>query len=468
VNSAFSQDKKFNYQANTSPSVNNKLSIYLQNNFSKKELKKVSYNHAQNNIILSFYLNEKLEVFDIDVSTKNLEIDKKLEDIFTKFPIQELNINTPSPSKKYSLQIISKDGRKSIFNCSTKIIEERGPNCKSCDTIKQFNDRKLCFAQTIQNHFYKTLNFALIKGEAKEKDSLIFISYFINTKGKLIYKKNKKDTQKTISEIKRSLNLFPEIINPAQFNNSPKKSKKSVYIYFDQKEKNISKNRFLSYSKPNSENKLSKYFYENLDSELLVNAELNEYNSDLKVHFEISPKRKLINLRTNSRSKFLENSILELLNKYPIRELNIADPHRLNSYSLIVLQHIEGKTLINCSTHISFMRTPVFRGCEHVKNNRESKKCFSEKIQKHVNHNFNVNISKDLNLKPGIVRIFGMFKIDKLNLKVKDIKVKSPHPELDKETERVLNSIPRLVSPLFSNSQPYDVRYSLPIVFAID
>lgn len=308
----------------------------------------------------------------------------------------------------------------------------------------------------------------MIKRESKEKDSLIFISYFISTKGQLIYKKNKTDTQKTISEIKRVLSLFPQKINPYLFNNSPKKIKKSAYVYFDQKNKNTIENKFLTYSKPNSENKLSKYFSENLDSELLANAELNEYNSDLKVYFEISPKRQLINLRTNSRNKLLEDSILELLNEYPIRELNISNPHRLNSYSLIVLQHIEGKTLINCSTNISFMRTPVFRGCENVKNNRESKKCFSEKIQKHVTKKFNTHISKELNLKPGVIKIYAMFKIDKLSLKVRDIKVKSQHPALDKETERVLNSIPRLVSPLFSNSQPYHVRYSLPIVFAID
>lgn len=149
MNSAFSQDKKFNYQANTSPSVNNKLSIFLQNNFSKKELKKVSYNHAQNNIILSFYLNEKLEVFDIDVSTKNPEIDKKLEDVFIKFPIQELNINTPSPSKKYSLQIISKVGKKTnsivvprSSKKNTSVVIHVTPTnnlmIKSCVLPKQF------------------------------------------------------------------------------------------------------------------------------------------------------------------------------------------------------------------------------------------------------------------------------------------------------------------------------------------
>lgn len=468
VNLTFSQAKKFDYKKYSFPNKTNELSLFLKENIKKKELKKVTFNQGINNVVLSFYLNERLEIFEIDVDTKNFTLNRKLENLLSKFPLEKLNIPKPSPGKKYSLQIIEKEGRKNVFNCSTKIIEESPVNCATCDQYKQFNDKNSCFIREVKNHIYNNIDFELIKNQSKKTDSLLFISFSVNPKGKLIYKKNKKDTEQISSEVKRVFTLFSTNLEPASFHQKAKSTKHSTFIYFDKKNRNNTDNKFLKYSNPNPGNKLSKYISDNLSKELLNCAELNDINKNLKVYFEISPKRELLNIRTNARNKLLENKIINLLRHYPIREFNIKDAHRLNSYSLIVLQYINANPTVSCSTNVSFYRAPIFPGCETSKNNQDSKKCFNEKISSHVNKNFNINASKNLNLKPGIKKIYATFVFDKLSLKLRSIKVKSPHPKLEEETKRVLNSMPRLTNPFISNSKPANVRYTLPIVFLLE
>lgn len=83
----------------------------------------------------------------------------------------------------------------------------------------------------------------------------------------------------------------------------------------------------------------------------------------------------------------------------------------------------------------------------------------------HVNTNFNTNIAANLNLPPGKKRIFVSFKINK-DGNIKNIAARAPHPDLEKETKRVLSLLPKMV-PGYQRGKPVIVPYSLPIVFTI-
>ena len=107
---------------------------------------------------------------------------------------------------------------------------------------------------------------------------------------------------------------------------------------------------------------------------------------------------------------------------------------------------------------------PVFPGCERKKNNAERKKCMSEKITKHVNKKFNVDLAADLGLS-GRQRIAVMFKIDK-NGNVTGVRARAVHPALAKEAERVVKSLPKM-KPGKQRGKAVTVPYSLPIVFQV-
>ena len=109
-------------------------------------------------------------------------------------------------------------------------------------------------------------------------------------------------------------------------------------------------------------------------------------------------------------------------------------------------------------------QVPIFPGCENLGSNEEQKKCMSEKISEYVNKNFNTGLGNELGL-TGINRIIVQFKIDKTG-NVVEARARAPHPALEEEAIRVINSIPEM-QPGKQRGEEVGVMYSLPIVFQV-
>jgi beta-lactamase regulating signal transducer with metallopeptidase domain len=108
---------------------------------------------------------------------------------------------------------------------------------------------------------------------------------------------------------------------------------------------------------------------------------------------------------------------------------------------------------------------PIFPGCEGM-TQEENKVCFSQKVQEHVGKNFNMSLAKTLNLSAGKKRLYVMFNITEKG-KVKDIKARAPHLELEKEAIRVIRLLPKM-KPGKQKGKAVKVKYSLPIMFIVD
>lgn len=108
---------------------------------------------------------------------------------------------------------------------------------------------------------------------------------------------------------------------------------------------------------------------------------------------------------------------------------------------------------------------PVYAGC-YGSTNANLKKCMSDKINYHVGSNFNQSIIKDLDLEPGLARIYVKFKINTEG-DVVDIESRGPHPALEDEATRVVGLIPSM-TPGKQRGEPVNVMYSLPIVLKVD
>lgn len=107
---------------------------------------------------------------------------------------------------------------------------------------------------------------------------------------------------------------------------------------------------------------------------------------------------------------------------------------------------------------------PVFPGCENLKSKEEQKECMSQKVNTLINKNFNMSLTKDLNLS-GIHRIFVSFKIDNTG-SIVDVVARAPHPKLQSEGIRVVNMLPRM-KPGEQRGRPIGVLYALPITIKI-
>jgi len=107
---------------------------------------------------------------------------------------------------------------------------------------------------------------------------------------------------------------------------------------------------------------------------------------------------------------------------------------------------------------------PIFPGCKGTKD--EMKTCFTKKITKFISKKFNAELAHELNLAPGIQRIFVLFKIDS-NGNIVDIKARAPHLKLKEEAIRVIELLPKM-EPGKQRGKPVNVKYSIPIVFKIE
>ncbi|MGK0250765.1 MAG: bla regulator protein BlaR1, partial [Gammaproteobacteria bacterium] len=109
-------------------------------------------------------------------------------------------------------------------------------------------------------------------------------------------------------------------------------------------------------------------------------------------------------------------------------------------------------------------KIPVYPGCDGNGDIKTSKECMSQSISAFVSSNFDTKIGKEVGLS-GTNRIFVQFKISKEG-KVTNVRSRAPHPALEKEAKRVIESLPQM-KPGMQKGQPKSVLYSLPITFKI-
>lgn len=108
--------------------------------------------------------------------------------------------------------------------------------------------------------------------------------------------------------------------------------------------------------------------------------------------------------------------------------------------------------------------SPTFSFCETLETNEERKACMSNHIAKHVNRYFNTKLAESLGL-VGRQRINVIFKINKEG-HIVDVKARAPHPALEDEAKRVIETLPQLI-PGKQKGKAVTVPYSLPIIFQV-
>lgn len=109
-------------------------------------------------------------------------------------------------------------------------------------------------------------------------------------------------------------------------------------------------------------------------------------------------------------------------------------------------------------------RVPVFPGCEKLTDNNQRRDCMSSEMGRFINRRFNTDIAGEIGLK-GSQRIYVTFVIDKKG-ELTQLQVRAPHPRLEREAERVVKMIPKML-PGIQNNKEVDVMFTLPILFNV-
>ena len=105
---------------------------------------------------------------------------------------------------------------------------------------------------------------------------------------------------------------------------------------------------------------------------------------------------------------------------------------------------------------------PLFPGCERVKKS-ERRKCFQEKIQRHIAKNFRYpEIAQEMGIQG---RVYVQFVIDKDGT-ITGIRTRGPDKNLEKEANRIIGKLPTM-TPGKQRGRPVRVPFSIPITFRL-
>ena len=105
---------------------------------------------------------------------------------------------------------------------------------------------------------------------------------------------------------------------------------------------------------------------------------------------------------------------------------------------------------------------PIFPGCEQVSKD-ERRNCFQTQINKHIKRNFRYpEIAQEMGIQG---RVFVNFIIGK-DGSIKDIKMRGPDKNLEKEAKRIISKLPKM-TPGKQRGRPVRVPFSIPIIFRL-
>ncbi|GAA4894133.1 hypothetical protein GCM10023311_18510 [Flaviramulus aquimarinus] len=351
----------------------------------------------------------------------------------------------------------------------------RIPRFKDSPKNMNVNLKRLDLKQRVHKHIAQNVNKDFIKTYFKENDIIEFkMDFVIEANGGIDSNKVNIYTNSEIfnNQIKSVILMLPQFIPavgtinkrpfPFTLNFSPE-----FYV--------------------NPFNELVPIFRDDLPS-----TRLNLYKEDIKAeleqnnikktngyyksisalaYFSTSENKSIENIRVFSDYNFTTNEVLKHIKSfsrdstlYPLENLR-----ENKNYTLPVYVYIQDSKKHSLKGANQKFKKPdqvaIYPGCEKKKTNQEKTACMSKKISQFISHEFNMHSIEKLGLS-GRQRMNVIFKINTKG-KIVDIRSRAPHPALEKEAERIIALLPKMIAPAKLKEKPVVVPYSLPIIFEI-
>ncbi len=456
-----SADFKDRWDRYTNPSTDNYFYHHFKKHISDDLISTKIFPKETSKIIIEFNLDSLYFFTNIRTNISSKIIENEIIAGFKELDFEKIKIHSASAMHNYSLQIMAIENGEAILKCSSSVLHEIPPIMEGCEKNYNYKDYNKCFNANL-NYFIETsLDSANINPISLENELKIYSKINFNkTKELKILAVKSEDSLLSEATIK-ALEKFNYRFRPATLNGNKDDYSLDLVVNSD----NIGYQSAAAYFKnASSENELSKHFKNELSQELISLPNFNLKNNNVTLSFYVNKKNELEQIKTNADDKRLDEAIIEAFKKFPFSKLTIPNKSPLNNYGIQVITFENNKNIIKCSEPLVIETLPILYGCENSKSVSDLKKCNQDAMNRKIIGNFDTNAGRRIG-KTGTVRIFAVFKIDKLG-KIADIRVKALHKDLELETIRVLKKI-KVLKPGFQRGKPVAVKYSLPIAFKI-
>ncbi|MFS4493246.1 TonB family protein [Maribacter sp. 2308TA10-17] len=418
-------------------------------------------------------------VFKISSTTKNSELQMHLRNM--SFPIGKTESDTIDIREV-------KNRNKTIVRDTDPIPFAKVDQVPVFPGCENFDDKRACFQEMMQRHISKNFNYPK---EAQEKgiQGRVNTIFIISKKGEIEGLRMRGPDSLLEKEVARIIGKLPKM-KPGKHKGKKVDVPFSIPVTFKLKGKDnfeilpIDPNRFgpkvaaalKQYNQLVTErSRLLKSSNEknpiivNLDEQLRrlkeslsssLEVSVNNLNNSLGSLKESINKSKSYSAVIDKRGA--EEQYLLLLKE---RERLLLNSNEKNPIVVNLDMQLESlrKSIYQDSETVPFAtvdKVPVFPGCEDVENKR---KCFNEKMQKHISKNF--NYPKEAQEKGIQGRVAVMFTIAS-NGSVQNIRKRGPDELLENEVERIIKRLPNM-KPGEHKGKAVNVPFSIPITFKL-
>jgi hypothetical protein len=292
--------------------------------------------------------------------------------------------------------------------------------------------------------------------------------FIITESGKIDKVKWKTASDSLTMETNRILAFFPKAITPPTRNGKPTNLyiKELVELEINSADENYIKNAIKSKNStlnPNSE--LALHFKNFITEEEISKYTLPNSERTISINFSLDKNGKIINSKTNTKNKELDEKLLLIFKKFPFEKLNITSKNVLETYyyTIFTIEHYK-KIVIHCNEKPEVFSESIFdEKCEKSDSPADLSFCFREKITYQIIKNFDSSLISQNDKENGI-RLICVFQVD-IDGTISRINAVNTNPKFSNELDRIIKKMPKAYKPALKDGMPIKTTYAIPISF---
>ncbi|MBZ4033709.1 hypothetical protein K6T82_02965 [Flavobacterium sp. 17A] len=231
------------FQALAQPTEDSDLANYFKIYLEKKLLQNIDfstigwssfYKHPSKNaysytIRLTFEISKTNKATNCRINTGNKERDRKIIEIFKKYPLEKLGLKESDKLGKISVQLFAKEDKNVIIKANKFAVVDTPPILKDCENAELYWQINKCLYDKLYEHILKNLSLKTLNNQELRGEVIFNPRFTINEEGKIVHVNSIAPNQIIKDEIDRVIQSFSQVIIPGKRNGNPQNTYCDTY-----------------------------------------------------------------------------------------------------------------------------------------------------------------------------------------------------------------------------------------------
>ncbi len=224
------------FQTLAQPSENSDLANFFKIYLEKKLLKKIDFSEVKwsylykdisrseynYTIRLTFEISKTGKASGFKIYTGDKDLDRKIVEIFKKYPLEKLALTEADKSGRISVQLFAKENKNTVIKASKFAVVDQLPTLKNCENLQTNWQKNNCLYERLYEYILQNISLKTINKQELRGEILFRPRFTIDSKGKIVHVNSIAPNSVIKNEIDRLIASFDQVLAPGTRNNLPK------------------------------------------------------------------------------------------------------------------------------------------------------------------------------------------------------------------------------------------------------